>query len=476
MTPQLKRVATLFLTLALVTSVFAGAFAGSAAAITAPTVTATDDGTGATTDHTISTDYDNTDSPSLKEITLNYQAGNLSGLTASDATVSVAGTSQTVSAVSVSGETTVTVTLDSTVTLSDTETIEVTLSGVENPHNAGSYDVGVDLIDGTGTSFDSAPGTDALTIVVGDTPSVTATSDLSEGTNVTGYNGSADMAETIEVEAYTDNLEADIMTADGSRTLTTVNDVTAVSAADSGTSTPGTYQLEVNHSELRTLEMGVNEMTDLQVAVENLDAGAPANDFNATLENTDEVSQLHIAADDTRAEIEDNSISVFNRTLWDRTDAEIDDTRDVTGNTSTIYVSAENETFSDEVDAAIPDSAEAGDRLGLMMSSSVDEGLVYVFYDEPGDDVTGSEVDPVDDTYIVLNDNEPHMINLADGTTQDGGTLDVSLVANDAPSPGDLRDDLDYGWVDSFAVFQYSIPFVGAGLILIGSRRRLGGA
>ncbi|APX00201.1 DUF2808 domain-containing protein (plasmid) [Halobiforma lacisalsi AJ5] len=470
---NLKRVATLFMTAMLALSVVGVAFTGGAAAITAPTVTATDDGTGATTDHTISTDYDNTDSPSLQEIQIDYEAGDVSGLGADDVTVSIAGTDETVSAVEAADDTTLTVTLDATVTLSDTDTIEVTLSGVENPHNAGSYDVGVELFDDTGTSVDSDAGTDALSIVVGDTPSVTSNSALSEGATVSNYNGSSTAAETLEVEAYTDNLEATIMSADGHE-IGTVSDVTVVSQADSSTDTPGTYEIDISHADLRGLDVGINENADFQVAVANNDADAPANEFTSTLENGDEVSQIHIfdAESDARADYTNNSVTVFDRTIWDRTDAEIDPAPDVSSNTDEIYVSSSDENVSDEIDAAIPDDAESGDRLAYMMNSDLDGSITYVFYDEPGEKIDGNSVDAAEDDYIVLNDEGPHVVNLADDTVADDSTVDMTMAANDLPSPGDLREDLDYSLTQSFGVLTYGIPLLGATLLV--SRRRIG--
>ena len=49
-----NRVATLFMVTMLALSVVGMAFTGSVAAVSSPSVTATDDGTGATTDHTVS--------------------------------------------------------------------------------------------------------------------------------------------------------------------------------------------------------------------------------------------------------------------------------------------------------------------------------------------------------------------------------------------------------------------------------------
>jgi len=239
---------TIAVAVALATVMLLGAFAAPAAAVSGVTVTADDDGTGATTTHTVSFS-DDTDAGDIDELTIDYEATDVSDVTADDTTVTWAGTDQTVSNVEVVDDTTLTVTIDSAYTLDDTtsETAEVNISGVENPHNTGDYSVNVTATDTT-AGTDLGPTTGTFTVTQGETPSVTDNSTLTEDATVT-YEADDSMADTVEVEAGTDNLELQVRH-DGAvlESYDSTSDAfTEVTAA--GTDTPGTYEFNVTQDE-----------------------------------------------------------------------------------------------------------------------------------------------------------------------------------------------------------------------------------
>jgi len=82
---------TIAVAVALATVMLLGAFAAPAAAVSGVTVTADDDGTGATTTHTVSFS-DDTDAGDIDELTIDYEATDVSDVTADDTTVTWAGT------------------------------------------------------------------------------------------------------------------------------------------------------------------------------------------------------------------------------------------------------------------------------------------------------------------------------------------------------------------------------------------------
>jgi len=290
---------TIAVAVALATVMLLGAFAAPAAAVSGVTVTADDDGTGATTTHTVSFS-DDTDAGDIDELTIDYEATDVSDVTADDTTVTWAGTDQTVSNVEVVDDTTLTVTIDSAYTLDDTtsETAEVNISGVENPHNTGDYSVNVTATDTT-AGTDLGPTTGTFTVTQGETPSVTDNSTLTEDATVT-YEADDSMADTVEVEAGTDNLELQVRH-DGAvlESYDSTSDAfTEVTAA--GTDTPGTYEFNVTQDAYSGVGVDYSDTANVTLAVENLDANAPVNTFDVTLDNQADRSQMHISA----AEIE----------------------------------------------------------------------------------------------------------------------------------------------------------------------------
>jgi len=73
---------------------------------------------------------------------------------------------------------------------------------------------------------------------------------------------------------------------------------TEVTAA--GTDTPGTYEFNVTQDAYSGVGVDYSDTANVTLAVENLDANAPVNTFDVTLDNQADRSQMHISA----AEIE----------------------------------------------------------------------------------------------------------------------------------------------------------------------------
>ncbi len=167
--------------------------------------------------------------------------------------------------------------------------------------------------------------------------------------------------------------------------------------------------------------------------------------------------------------------------------ATIEDDIGINGSETDVHVYSESDNVTDVFDADLED-AEDGDRVGYLMTSSLDNGIVYVFANEPGEKIGGDEV-TVDDTYIVANEGGEYDVNLGDNYNGEE-TASLSLTAGEKFDRSDLQDDLDYsGWqayglsldVWSLSDITDMIPFVGsmsvgglglAGLFAVSHRRR----
>ena len=467
---------------ALATVMLLGAFVAPAAAVSSVTVTANDSGTGATTSHTVSFG-DDTDSGDIDEITLNYTESDVSDVTADNVSVTWGGTNQTVSGVTVVDDTTLTVTLDTAYTLDSaaSETVDVTVDGVENPHNAGDYSVGVELTD-TAAGTTLGPTTGTYSVTVGETPSVTGTSALNDSTTI-GYEADDSMTDVLELEANTANLELEVR--DGDSTLATYDSssdaFTEVTAA--GTDTPGTYEFNVSQSAYEGAELDYNESTELTFAVENLDTDAPVNTFDVTLDNQADRSQMHISA----AEIESPSVLDVTTTtdepflaeyrdVENETTYEVTSTRSINGSGSTISIFASDDGVAEEISAATED-AEAGDVIHNLALSH-DEGVTLISYEERADFVEDGDsyavYDPeteqieftTGDEYADASEVE---VTFATTSATDLDSVDVSSVASayDGSGLGIRALSGDLGWVDAFRVadspFSFEIPSLSWG-------------
>jgi len=434
---------TIAVAVALATVMLLGAFAAPAAAVSGVTVTADDDGTGATTTHTVSFS-DDTDAGDIDELTIDYEATDVSDVTADDTTVTWAGTDQTVSNVEVVDDTTLTVTIDSAYTLDDTtsETAEVNISGVENPHNTGDYSVNVTATDTT-AGTDLGPTTGTFTVTQGETPSVTDNSTLTEDATVT-YEADDSMADTVEVEAGTDNLELQVRH-DGAvlESYDSTSDAfTEVTAA--GTDTPGTYEFNVTQDAYSGVGVDYSDTANVTLAVENLDANAPVNTFDVTLDNQADRSQMHISA----AEIESPDVLDVTTTTdepWlaeyrdaeNETTYEVTSTRSINGSDSTISIFASDDGVSEEIDAATED-AESGDIIHNLALSH-DEGVTLISYDERADFVEDG------DSYAVYDSSTDRIEFTAGDEYADASEVEMTF----ATTPATSLDSVDVASVAS---------------------------
>lgn len=473
---------TIAVAVALATVMLLGAFAAPAAAVSGVTVTATDDGTGATTTHTVSF-ADDTDTGDIDELTIDYEATDVSDVTADNVTVTWGGTAQTVSTVNVDDDTTLTVTLDTPYTLDGaaSENADVEIAGVENPHNAGDYSVDVSATDTTaGTTLGPATGT--FSVTVGDTPSVTSTSTLAENATVT-YEADASMGSAVEVEANTDNLELEVR--DGDSTVATYGSTsdafTEVTAA--GADTPGTYEFNVTQDAYEGIELDYNDTAELTFAVENLDADAPVNTFDVTLDNQADRSQMHISAAeiaspsvlDVTTQTDEPFLADF-RDVENETTYEVTSTRSINGSDSTISIFASDDGVSEEIAAATED-AEAGDVINNLALSH-DEGVTLISYAERADHVDDGDsyavydpdADRIDfttgDEYADASSVE---ITFATTSALNVDSVDVASVASayDGSGLGIRALSADLGWTDAFRVadspFSLEIPTLNWG-------------
>jgi len=462
---------------ALATVMLLGAFAAPAAAVSSVTVTATDSGTGATTTHTVSFS-DDTDSGDIDELTIDYEATDVSDVSADNVTVTWGGTNQTVSGISVVDDTTLTVTLDSAYTLDSatSETVDVTVGGVENPHNAGDYSVDVSATDtAAGTTLGPATGT--FTVTVGATPSVTSASTLAQNATVT-YEADDSMGSVLELEANTDNLELEVR--DGDTTVASFGSssdaFTTVTAA--GTDTAGTYEFNVTQDAYEGVELDYNDTAELTFAVENLDADAPVNTFTATLDNQADRSQMHISPAeiaspsvlDVTTQTDEPWLAEY-RDVENETTYEVTSTRSISGENTTISIFASDDGVAEEIDAATED-AESGDIIHNLALSH-DEGVTLISYDERADFVEDGDSYAVYDSstdQIEFTTGEAYAdaseveVTFATKSATDLDSVDVSTVASAYEGSGlgirSLSGDL--GWVDAFRVadspFSFEIP------------------
>lgn len=467
---------------ALATVMLLGAFVAPAAAVSSVTVTATDDGTGATTTHTVSFS-DDTDSGDIDELTIDYEATDVSDVSADEVSVTWGGTNQTVSNVEVVDDTTLTLTLDSAYTLdgSTSETADIELAGVENPHNAGDYSVDVTATD-TAAGTDLGPATGTFSVTVGETPSVTSNSTLAQSATVT-YEADDSMSSIVELEANTDNLELEVR--DGGSTLATYDSssdaFTEVTAA--GDSSPGIYKFNVTQEAYEGAELDYNDTADVTFAVENLDADAPVNTFDVTLDNQADRSQMHISA----AEIDspdvldvttttDEPFLADYRDVENETTYEVTSTRSISGENTTISIFASDDGVTEEIDAATED-AESGDIIHNLALSH-DEGVTLISYDERADFVEDGDsyavYDPATDqieftTGEAYADADEVEVTFATMSATELDSVDVSSVASayEGSELGIRALSADLGWFDAFRVadspFSFEIPSLSWG-------------
>ncbi|WP_066418807.1 hypothetical protein [Halorubrum aethiopicum] len=417
-------------------------------------------------------------------MTIDYEATDVTDVSAADATVTWGGTAQTVSNVEVVDDTTLTLTLDTAYTLdgATSETADVELDGVINPKNTGDYSVDVTLTD-TSTSTDLGPASGTFTVTQGDTASVTSASTLSEDATVT-YEADDSMGDVLELEANTDNLELQVRH-DGA-TLETYDSnsdaFTVVTAA--GDSTPGTYEFNVTQGAYSGVGVDYNDTANVTFAVENLDAtDAPANMFTVTLDNQADRSQIHISAAeidspnvlDVTTETDEPWLAEY-RDVENETSYEVSATRGINGANSTVTVFASDDGVSEEIDAATED-AEDGDIIhGLALAH--DEGVALISYNERADHLSDG------DSYAVYDSSTDQIEFTTGDEYENADSVDVTFATTPATDLEDVEvssvasayegSELgirslssDLGWFDAFRVadspFSWEIPSLSWG-------------
>ena len=472
---------TIAVAIALATVMLLGAFAAPAAAVSGATVTPTDDGTGASTTHTVSFD-DDTDAGDIDELTIDYEATDVSDVTAGDATVTWAGVDQTVSSVEAVDDTTLTIALDSPYTLDDaaSESVDVDLAGVENPENAGDYSVDVTLTDTT-AGTDLGPATGTFTVTVGATPSVTATSELADDTTV-AYESDDTLGDLVEVESNSDNLELRVYDDDAAIYSTT--DVETVTAATD--TEPGTYEFNVTQGAYSGAEIDVNETENVTIAVENLDGDDAINMFDVELDNQGTTSQAHVSTNElTNPTVFDVSSETVEpgfvqQTLFDaenETTYEVSSERTIDGDNSVVSLSVSDDDFAGD----LADAADERDDGAVVngMALAHDEDVSLVSLDEPAE-----HVDTDEDTFAVYYAEEDRVNLYLGDEYADANSVEVTLAnmpATDieAAEIGDVADAYagselgirslsdDLGWMDAFRVadspFSFEIPSLNWG-------------
>lgn len=224
----------------------------------------------------------------------------------------------------------------------------------------------------------------------------------------------------------------------------------------------GTTVLEVEytieHSDLEQLPGDAGEITTADVTITETEAGT----------DTDETTEFSVdyEFDDTHAvrTVHDSNSTNSIASLSDADDggmfsfgfmsssldttSEIEDTVGVNGTQTDVHVYSEDSDLTSNLDDSVED-ADAGDRVGLLMTSTLDDQIIRVYNEEPGAKFPGSDenVTETEDTYAVYHGNGHMTINLGEDR-YDSSTSEVSMnivsgedVENDA-----LTSDLDYTW------------------------------
>lgn len=450
------------------------AFTGGAAALATLDVTPQDDGTGDTTTYDIDATVDSTtESTSFSVIELGH--GNaIDGDSIDTADVTLDGTEVSVSEIESSSDSTE-ITFESDQELDGTEQdLTVSVSDVENPDDAGNYDFTVTLGEGDGTTITDM--TETVAITVGDTPSVTDTSDLENGSTVT-YEADETLGDSVEVESNSDNLELRVYD-DGAAIYTTTDFETVSDATDTE---PGVYEFDVTQDAYAGAELDLGETGTVTIAVENLDGNEAVNTFDVSLDNEANASQAHVSTnelnDPTVFDVDSETIEpgFIQQTLFDaenETNYEVSSERTIDGDNSTVTLSVSDDEFADDLaDAA--DERDDGDVVNGMALAH-DEGVALVSLNEAAD-----YIDTDTDTYAVYHDDDDRVTLHLGDEYADANSVEVTLAnvpATDieAAEIGDVADAYsgselgirslsdDLGWIDAFRVadsaFAFEIP------------------
>lgn len=264
------------------------------------------------------------------------------------------------------------------------------------------------------------------------------------------------------------------------------DDFDAEISGDDDEETPLELEWEIAHDDLEKLPGDAGETTTTDVSVTEMedaeDAEEVIDEFEVDVEFSNERAVVSaFSADDSVATFDesDGLLSYFSNDV-----ATIEDDVGIDGENTDVHVYADDSDMIDAYDDVAED-AEDGDRLGAMMTSTTDDSVVYVFNNEAGETITGDEVDADEDTYAVYEGNGEVVFNLGEDDYEGEEEVSVSAVGGETFDRGDLRDDLDYSFAQSFGLtfdHAFSLDWVpGLGFIsgsalagaFVASRRRV---
>lgn len=225
-------------------------------------------------------------------------------------------------------------------------------------------------------------------------------------------------------------------------------------------------EFTVEHDDLETLPGDADGETDANVTIWELDADddtveGSVVEFEVTFEFAETHAVIYITdADDVEDEDRFLRSDIFT--------AEFDEDVGVYNETTEVSIFVEDEDIEDAVDLATTPTDD-GDRVGLMMATTIDGDIVYVFDGEPGEDIAGDDIEDTGEPYIVIESDDEYTLYPSDNADED--ELSVGFLANDRPSFGDLRD-LGYGVLQAIGgAWGLSVPVIGS-LIAAGIARR----
>jgi len=240
------------------------------------------------------------------------------------------------------------------------------------------------------------------------------------------------------------------------------------------------YEFNVSHDELELLPGDAEETTEIELNAWGEDADADDDDDvesteMVTLEVDIEFDETHAVVtafedDDDVAEFEAAEDGMFGLSfgpLGSDATADVGDDVGIAGYNTTIHTYADDGDMIDVFDDSVEDM-ESGDRVGLLMTSTLDNQIVYVFADEAGEDIFGDDVDEDEDTFAVYHGDGHMEYNLGeDRFDEDDEEVDVNSASGVDVDASDLRDDLEYSLTQSFGLsldqitsFDW-VPFIG---------------
>lgn len=225
-------------------------------------------------------------------------------------------------------------------------------------------------------------------------------------------------------------------------------------------------EFTVEHDDLETLPGDADGETDANVTIWELDddddtVEGSVVEFEVTFEFAETHAVIFI---DEADDVQDEERFFL---LSDIFTAEFDEDIGVYNESTEVDIFIEDEDLQDAIDLATTPTDD-GDRVGLLMATTVDGDIVYVFDGEPGEDIEGDDIETTGDAYIVIDSDDEATLHPSD--TADEDELSVEFLANERPSYGDLRD-LGYGILQAIGGAQgLSVPFFGSLLAVLTAR------